>query len=172
MKISIITVVYNNKATIQDAIHSVLSQDYDHLEYIIVDGASTDGTVAVINETMIHSKRNIKFISEKDNGIYDAMNKGIGLATGDIVGILNSDDMYYSNDCLSTVVREFQRKSVDAVFADLVYVYRENLEKVVRYYSSANFSPHKFAFGWMPARSTSSDPSLGFGTSSGSAETW
>lgn len=155
MKVSIITVVYNNKETIQDAINSVLWQDYDHLEYIIVDGASTDGTVTVINETMrIYSKRNIKFISEKDNGIYDAMNKGIGLATGDIVGILNSDDMYYSNDCLSTIVSEFQRKSVDSVFADLVYVYRDNLKKVVRYYSSANFSPHKFAFGWMPAHPT------------------
>jgi glycosyltransferase involved in cell wall biosynthesis len=155
MKISIITVAYNNKEMIQDAMNSVLSQDYDPLEYIIIDGASTDGTVAVINETIkMHRGKNIKFISERDSGIYDAMNKGIGLATGDIVGILNSDDIYYDSDCLSTVVSEFQRKSVESVFADLVYVYRDNLKKVVRCYSSANFSPHKFAFGWMPAHPT------------------
>lgn len=155
LKISIITVVHNNRETIQDAINSVLSQDYDNIEYIIVDGASTDGTVEVINEVIkMHSGRNVKFLSEKDNGIYDAMNKGIGLATGDIVGILNSDDVYDNNHCLSTVISEFQKKGVDSIFADLVYVCRDNLQKVVRYYSSANFSPGKFAFGWMPAHPT------------------
>jgi len=155
LKISIITVVHNNRETIQDAINSVLSQDYDNLEYIIVDGASTDGTVEVINEVIkMHSGRNVKFLSEKDNGIYDAMNKGIGLATGGIVGILNSDDVYDNNRCLSTIISEFQKKGVDSVFADLVYVRRDNLQKVVRYYSSANFSPPNFAFGWMPAHPT------------------
>ena len=155
MKISIITVVYNNKETIQDCIDSVLSQEYDDLEYVIVDGASTDGTVEIIKDVVKrYPEKSIKFISEKDDGIYDAMNKGIGLASGDIIGILNSDDAYYTNDCLSTVVNEFQKKSVDSVFADLVYVRRDNLQKVVRYYSSASFSPCKFAFGWMPAHPT------------------
>jgi len=155
MKISIITVVYNNKDTIQDAMNSVLSQDYDNLEYIIVDGASTDGTVEVINEAIrIHSKRNIKFISEKDNGIYDAMNKGVKLATGDMIGMLNSDDLYINNDIISTVVNEFMTKNVDSVFADLVYVRVDDLDKIVRYYSSATFHPKKMAYGWMPAHPT------------------
>ena len=112
MKISIITVVYNNKETIQDAMYSVLSQEYDDLEYIIVHGASMDGTVEVIEDvTKKYPERSIKFISEKDNGIYDAMNKGIydamnkgiGLATGDLVGLLNSDDVYADNLVLKKV---------------------------------------------------------------------
>ena len=136
MKISIITVVYNNKKTIKDAINSVLSQRYENLEYIIVDGASTDGTVEVINEIIrTHSNKKIKFISEKDNGTYDAMNKGIDLASGDIVGTLNSDDLYYDKYCLSIVMDEFQKKSVDSVFADLVYVRSNNSDKIIRYYS-------------------------------------
>lgn len=155
MKFSIITVVYNNKGTIQDAINSVLSQNYENLEYIIVDGDSTDGTVKVVGEAIrINSNKNIKFISENDNGIYDAMNKGIDLATGDIVGILNSDDLYYDKHCLSIVMNEFQKRSTDSVFADLVYVQPNNPDKVVRYYSSSNFSPQKFAYGWMPAHPT------------------
>jgi len=155
MKISIITVVYNNKETIQDTIDSVCSQHYDNIEYIIIDGESTDGTIEVINETIqMHSQRNITFISEKDNGAYDAMNKGIDLADGDIIGILNSDDVYNDKHCLSIVVNELQEKSTDSVFANLVYVRPNNPYKVVRYYSSANFSPKKFAFGWMPAHPT------------------
>lgn len=155
MKISIITVVYNNKKTIKDTINSVLSQNYDNLEYIIVDGASTDGTVEVIKETIrIHSKKNILFISEKDNGAYDAMNKGIDLANGDIVGTLNSDDLYYDRYCLSIVMNEFKIKCTDSIFADLVYFRSNKSGKVFRYYSSANFSPNKFAFGWMPAHPT------------------
>ena len=155
MKISIITVVYNNKETIQDAINSVLLQNYDNLEYIIVDGASTDGTVDVINEALrIHSKKNIKFISEKDNGIYDAMNKGIRTSGGDVIGILNSDDFYINNDIISVVVNEFITKGVDSIFADLVYVRSDDLDKIVRYYSSAGFYPKRMAYGWMPAHPT------------------
>jgi glycosyltransferase involved in cell wall biosynthesis len=155
LKVSIITVVYNNRETIQEAINSVLAQDYGDVEYIIVDGASTDGTVEVVDEAIrIHSNKNIKFISENDNGIYDAMNKGIDLANGNIVGILNSDDLYYDKHCLSIVMNEFQNRNTDSVFADLVYVRPNNPDKVVRYYSSANFSPQKFAYGWMPAHPT------------------
>lgn len=155
MKISIITVVYNNKNTIQDAINSVLSQDYDDIEYIIVDGASTDGTVEVIKDVVKrYPERSIKFISEKDDGIYDAMNKGISLATGDIIGILNSDDFYINNDVISTVVNAFMAENVDSVFADLVYVRADDSDKIVRYYSSATFHPKKMAYGWMPAHPT------------------
>ena len=155
MRISIITVVYNSKDTIQDAMDSVLLQEYDDLEYIIVDGASTDGTVEVINEAIeINSKRNIKFISEKDSGIYDAMNKGISLATGDIIGMLNSDDFYINHNIISTVVNEFMTNSVDSVFADLLYVRADDSDKIVRYYSSAGFHPKKMAYGWMPAHPT------------------
>lgn len=155
MKISIITVVYNNKETVKETIDSVCSQEYDNIEYIIIDGASTDGTIGVINDTIrAYSQRNIKLISEKDNGAYDAMNKGIDLADGDIVGILNSDDLYYDKYSLSIVMNEFRNKSTDSIFADLVYVRPNNTDKVVRYYSSANFSSKKFAFGWMPAHPT------------------
>ena len=155
MKISIITVVRNNKETMRDAINSVLLQEYDDLEYIIVDGASTDGTVEAIKKTVKrYPERNIKFISEKDDGIYDAMNKGIQLATGDIIGILNSDDFYINKNVILTVVNEFIEKNVGAVFADLVYVKADNVNKIVRYYSSANFHPRKMAYGWMPAHPT------------------
>jgi len=155
MKISIITVVYNNRETISDAMDSVLSQDYPGLEYIIVDGASTDGTVDCIKQIIKkHPDRCIKFMTEKDSGMYDAMNKGIAMSTGDIVGTLNSDDVYINNQVLSAVAGEFMKEDVDSVFADLVYVRGGNLNKIVRYYNSANFHPPKMAYGWMPAHPT------------------
>ncbi|MEA2029006.1 MAG: glycosyltransferase family 2 protein [Campylobacterota bacterium] len=150
-KISIITVVWNNKETIKDAIDSVLAQTYDNIEYIVVDGASTDGTVEIVHS---YGDKITKFVSEKDNGLYDAMNKGIGLASGDIVGILNSDDFYTDNDVIEKVVKEFKEKQVDSVYADLVYVKPENLDKTVRYYDSSQFNPSRFAYGWMPAHPT------------------
>jgi len=151
MVISIITVSYNSSATIEDTILSVAAQSYPDIEHIIIDGASTDGTVTLIKK---HADKIAKFISEPDNGIYDAMNKGISFASGDIVGILNADDVYYDNGCLSTVINEFKKKNVDSVFADLVYVHPNNIDKVVRYYSSARFFPSKFSRGWMPAHPT------------------
>ena len=148
MKVSIITVVYNNQSTIDYAIRSVLSQDYPNIEYIVVDGNSTDATV----EKIQNYKKNIThFISEPDKGIYDAMNKGLKLATGDIIGILNSDDFYADNNIISSIVNEFQEKKIDLVFGDIVFVKPENLNKITRYYSSDNFHPRKFAWGWMPA---------------------
>ena len=155
MKISIITVVYNNEETIQDVMNSVLLQEYDDLEYIIIDGASTDGTVEIIKDILKrYPERNVKFISEKDNGIYDAMNKGIRNSTGDVIGILNSDDFYVNNNVISIVINKFITKKVESVFADLVYVRTDNLDKIVRYYSSAIFHPGKMAYGWMPAHPT------------------
>ncbi|MDQ1243685.1 MAG: hypothetical protein QG567_588 [Campylobacterota bacterium] len=151
MKISIITVVWNNKETIKDAIDSVLGQTYKNIEYIIVDGASTDGTVEVVQS---YGDKISKFVSEPDRGLYDAMNKGIALATGDVVGILNSDDFYIDEYVIEKIVKEFEDKQVDSVFADLVFVKPENLDNVVRYYDSSHFSPDKFAYGWMPAHPT------------------
>lgn len=151
MKVSIITVVYNNQATLDHAIHSVLSQDYPDIEYIIIDGGSTDKTVEIIQS---YPDQISQWISEPDQGIFDAMNKGIKLATGDIIGILNSDDFYADDQVISRVVAEFKTKQVDSVFADLVFVKPDNLNQVVRYYSSANFHPDRFAWGWMQAHPT------------------
>jgi len=135
-KISIITVVWNNAATIKDAIESVLSQTYDNIEYIVIDGASTDGTVEIIKS---YGDKIAAFVSEPDRGLYDAMNKGIALATGDIVGILNSDDFYINSHVLEDVALAFEQSQCDALFADLVFVHPANLEKVVRYYDSSHF---------------------------------
>ncbi|MDP2894012.1 MAG: glycosyltransferase family 2 protein [Sulfurimonas sp.] len=151
MKISIITVVWNNKKTIKDAIESVLGQTYKDIEYIIIDGASSDGTVDVVK---CYGDKISKFVSEPDRGLYDAMNKGVALATGDVVGILNSDDFYIDNGVIERVMKEFEKSQVDSVFADLVYVKSDNLNKVVRYYDSSHFTPQRFAYGWMPAHPT------------------
>lgn len=151
MKISIITVVWNNAATIKDAIDSVLSQAYDNIEYIVVDGASRDGTVEVVQS---YGDKIAKFISEKDKGLYDAMNKGIGLATGDIVGILNSDDFYKSNDILGLVASEFINKNIDCLYGDLEYVDAIDTKKVVRYWKSKPYKEGLFKKGWHPAHPT------------------
>lgn len=151
MKVSIITVARNNAKTIKDTINSVLSQTYTDKEYIVIDGGSTDGTTQIIKS---YGKKINKFISEKDEGIYDAMNKGIKLATGDVVGMLNSDDFYLNEYIIERVAREFQTKQVDSVYADLLYVQPSDLSKVVRYYDSSCFAPKNFKYGWMPAHPT------------------
>lgn len=151
LTVSIVTVVLNGVEHIADCIDSVISQDYNDIEYIVVDGGSTDGTIGVIKK---YEKNIDLWISEPDKGIYDAMNKGIVLATGDIIGILNSDDLYANETVVSNIAEEFGRDSIDAVFADLVYIDKKNPEKIIRYYKSSNFSPKKFAYGWMPAHPT------------------
>ncbi|MEP0916936.1 glycosyltransferase [Leptolyngbya sp. DQ-M1] len=151
MRVSIITVTYNAGATIRDTIESVLAQDYPNIEHIIVDGASSDNTVEIVQS---YGDRVAKFISEPDRGMYDGMNKGIKLATGDVVAILNADDFYVDSRVISTIAEQFEQHQVDSVFGDLVYVKHDNPEKVVRYYSSASFHPGKFAYGWMPAHPT------------------
>ncbi|HRI20775.1 MAG TPA: glycosyltransferase family 2 protein [Panacibacter sp.] len=130
MKVSIITVVYNNEQFIADAIESVLSQSYADIEYIIIDGASGDNTLKIIEGYKDHVA---KVVSEKDNGLYDAMNKGIKLATGDVIGILNSDDIYYSNKVIEEVAGIFRdHANADAVYGNLVYCEQANIKKVVR----------------------------------------
>lgn len=151
MKVSIITVVYNNKNTINDAVDSVINQTYKNIEYIIVDGGSTDGTIDVIRSC---GDKIDKFISEPDKGIYDAMNKGIRLATGDVVGILNSDDFYTSNDILEIVANEFISKDIDCLYGDLEYVESKNVNKVVRYWKSKPYNEGLFQKGWHPPHPT------------------
>lgn len=148
MKVTIITAVYNGAEHIQSCIESVLSQNHPDIEYIVVDGASKDNTLEIIKS---YGNRISQVISEPDKGMYDAMNKGLRLATGDIVGILNADDFYVDNTIISQIVAEFEKSKADSVYADIAFVTKDNLNKVVRYYSSASFRPWKFRFGYMPA---------------------
>ena len=145
-KISIITVAYNSVHTIKDTIESILSQDYKNIEYIVIDGGSCDGTVDIIKmyiDTIDY------FISEPDKGIYDAMNKGIIASTGDVVGILNSDDFYPNRFVLSNVAKSFSQENCDAVYGDLVYVNAEHTSKIERYWEAGIYSTTKIKNGWM-----------------------
>lgn len=151
MKISIITIAYNSAETIEATIQSVISQDYTDVEYIIIDGASKDATMDVVDR---YRDQIAVVVSEPDQGIYDAMNKGVARATGEIVGILNSDDFYADNTVLSNVVARFNESGAEAVYADLVYVERDNPDKVVRYWKSKPYKPGMFRKGWMPAHPT------------------
>jgi glycosyltransferase involved in cell wall biosynthesis len=148
LKVSIITVSKNSKDTISASIDSVLNQTYKNIEYIIIDGSSHDGTIEVIKK---YIDKISYFTSEPDNGLYDAMNKGISHANGDIIGILNSDDFYIDNLVIEKVVNEFESEEVDSIYADIVFVDSKNLNKILRYYDSSFFKPKKFAYGFMPA---------------------
>lgn len=154
MKISIITVTFNSGKTLHDTIQSVLSQSYSDIEYILIDGSSKDNTVDIIKEYESQFCGRMKWISEKDKGLYDAMNKGIRMATGDIVGIINSDDFYHQTDIISKVAEAFQYEAVEAIYGDVRFVNPDNPDKTVRYYSSKNFSPKLFRYGFMPAHPT------------------
>jgi glycosyltransferase involved in cell wall biosynthesis len=151
VRVSIITVSFNSEKTIRDTIESVLSQDYADIEYIVIDGGSVDGTMGIVSQ---YGGRISKVVSEPDRGIYDAMNKGMKLADGSIIGFLNSDDMYMSTSSVSQLMSPIITEGVDASFADLVVVDAVDTKKVVRYYDSSFFSPKKFRFGWMPAHPT------------------
>ena len=148
MKISIITATFNSAESIKDCIKSVNYQTYNNIEHIIIDGASKDNTLGIINSI---PNRVTTIVSEPDKGIYDAMNKGIMAATGDIIGILNSDDFFTSTDVIYTIVKEFEESGIDALYGDVHFVNPDNLKKTVRYYSSAIFRPSLFRFGFMPA---------------------
>lgn len=151
MKISIITATYNSGSTLRDTIESVINQTYKDIEYIIVDGASKDNTLDIAREYEPRFEGKMRIISEPDKGIYDAMNKGIAAANGDVIGILNSDDFYTSNNVLSKINNTFETNDVDAVYGDIHFVNDDNLGKCVRYYSSKGFKPWKMRMGWMPA---------------------
>jgi glycosyltransferase involved in cell wall biosynthesis len=151
MKVSLITVVYNGESYIETCLRSIASQDYKDIEYIIMDGGSKDRTLEI---TERYRDYVTVIVSEPDKGLYDAMNKGIARATGDIVGILNSDDFYAHPGIISRVVQEFLDKQVDTVFGDLVFVSPENLKKVVRYYSPKHFRVSWFEKGDMPPHPT------------------
>jgi glycosyltransferase len=151
MKVSIITACYNSAATIEDTIRSVQSQTYPDIEYIIVDGASKDDTLSIVDGM---KERISKVHSGKDEGIYDAMNKGIAMATGDIIGILNSDDVYENEKVIEQVVQVFDSQPVDTVYGDLVYVAEDDLNRVIRYWKSGNYYRRAFLNGWMPPHPT------------------
>lgn len=151
MKVSIITVCFNSAKTIEDTINSVLNQDYLDIEYIVIDGGSSDGTQDIIQK---YHENIDSWVSEPDLGMYDAMNKGIARATGEIIGILNSDDVYISTQVVSQLINAMNDAKADIVFADLILVDPNNLNKVLRYYDSGRFKPSRFRWGWMPAHPT------------------
>jgi glycosyltransferase involved in cell wall biosynthesis len=147
LRVSIITVCYNSAETIEATIQSVMAQDYAHIEYILIDGHSNDNTLEIIHRY----KENIALVvSEKDEGIYFAINKGIALATGDIIAILHADDFYTNNMIISTVVQAFQTKKVDTVYGDLQYVDRHQSSKITRHWKAGMYEPELFLEGWMP----------------------
>lgn len=151
MKVSIITISYNSAETIEDTIKSVIAQSYPNIEYILIDGASHDGTLDIIHK---YQNDIAYFTTEKDEGIYDAMNKGVAAATGDIVGILNSDDIYADDKVIQDVVDQFNKTQCQGCYADLEYVDRENTTKVIRYWKAGAYSPGSFRKGWMPPHPT------------------
>ncbi len=150
MRVSIITATYNSASTIAETMQSVEEQDHPHIEHIIVDGHSLDETLRII-EQYPHTAT---LISEKDDGIYDAMNKGVRAATGDIIGILNSDDLYVDAHVISKIVRTFQDPGVQVCYADLEYVDALNSARVTRTWKSGNFDSRSFYWGWMPPHPT------------------
>ena len=150
LKVSIITSSYNSSKTIADTINSVNNQTYSNIEHVFIDGKSTDDSVEIINKL---SNREKAIISEKDKGIYDAMNKGVALASGDIVAILNSDDFYADENVISDIVALFENNGADAVYADLDYV-TEDTTKIVRKWRSGKYSHGMFNWGWMPPHPT------------------
>jgi glycosyltransferase len=151
MRISIVTTVLNGRDTLEQAIRSISSQIYKNIEHIIIDGGSTDGTLEVISR---HKERIAKFISEPDNGIYDALNKGIRLASGDVIGLLHGDDFYAHDRVLESVVNAFERQNVDSCYGDLLYVNKNDTDKVIRYWKASEYHPGKFKSGWMPPHPT------------------
>ncbi|HNS20087.1 MAG TPA: glycosyltransferase family 2 protein [Sedimentisphaerales bacterium] len=151
MRVSIVTVCFNSAATIEDTIQSVCDQEYDDLEHIIVDGGSTDGTQDVIRR---HNGRIKKFISEPDRGIYDAMNKGLALAAGEVVAFLNADDVYASSAVIGDVTAAIREDHVDGVYGDLVYVKRQGSHRILRYWRAGEYRPMAFYRGWVPPHPT------------------
>ena len=147
LKVSIITISYNSAKTLGETIKSVLEQSYVDLEYIIIDGQSADTTVEIIKS---YGDRISTYVSEKDDGIYDAMNKGVSLARGDIIGFINSDDKLNSEDCIWEIVKVFQVNDCDVVYGDKIYTDSKNTNRVIRYWKAGEYDRSNFEKGWMP----------------------
>ena len=153
MKISIITATFNSGKFIESCIKSILKQNYKKFEIIIIDGLSTDSTIKKI-KTLLDKHNNIKFFSEKDLGIYHALNKGIEKANGDIIGFVHSDDLLYNKNVLSNIIDVFKNSNIDGVYGDLQYVEKQNTNKVIRYWKSKDFKPNLINKGWTPPHPT------------------
>jgi glycosyltransferase involved in cell wall biosynthesis len=150
MKISIITATYNSSLTVRDTLKSIAGQSYNDIEHLIIDARSADNTLEIVKE-FPHVQ---KTVSEKDQGIYDAMNKGIKIATGEVIGILNSDDIYVHPEVISTVAKVFEDEKIQSVYADLQYVQHDDMDKVIRTWRTGSFNKKKFYYGWMPPHPT------------------
>ena len=151
MKFSIITAVLNGSNTIHDTLESILGQSYKNIEHVIIDGGSTDQTLDILKR---YENRTTRIISEPDKGIYDALNKGIQLSSGDIIGILNGDDFYAHDQVLNRVADVFENQKVDSCYGDLQYVNRDNTSRIIRQWRSSGYKPGKFSYGWMPPHPT------------------
>lgn len=150
MKISIITATYNSESTLPATLRSIVEQTFQSIEHIIIDGASTDSTLSIIRDYAAQHP-GVTYLSEKDNGIYSAINKGVSLATGDVIGILNSDDILADNSVLQTIAEAFSHTGTQAVYGDLMYCKGDS---IVRYWKSNSFDMRELRFGWMPAHPT------------------
>ncbi|HEY1038862.1 MAG TPA: glycosyltransferase family 2 protein [Bacteroidia bacterium] len=147
LKVSVITTTYNSASTLEDTIKSVIEQDYPNIEYIIIDGLSKDNTLGIVDK---YKEKIAKVISEKDKGIYDALNKGISHATGDIIALLHSDDFYIDKQVISKVAKAFEDKGTESVYGNLYYVDKDNTDKIVRKWISGKYTHGMFLNGWMP----------------------
>ena len=151
MKVSIITAVYNSEKTIEDCAQSIIAQTHPEIEHIVIDGGSTDGTLEILEKYKEHFAY---LVSEKDKGFYDAINKGLKVATGDLVGTLNADDLYAHNQVIDKVVNKIKSQAVDSCYGDLVYVHPQDTSKVIRYWKSGDYADGQFRKGWMPPHPT------------------
>jgi len=145
------TAVYNRADTIAQAVQSVQAQSWHNVEHVVIDGASTDGTLQAVQASM--NARTV-LVSEPDNGIYDALNKGLARATGDVIGLMHSDDFYADNDVLQSVAAAFANPTVNAVYGDLDYVAKSDTSHIIRRWRSGEYSPSKLSHGWMPPHPT------------------
>ena len=151
MKVSLITVTYNSAQFLEDCIISVINQSYSNIEYIIIDGKSTDTTISIIKK---YEHQIYKWVSETDRGMYDAINKGMEMSSGDIIGILNSDDIFDNKEVISEIVKAFSENNVDSIYGDLEYVDPNNTNKIYRIWKGKPYKRNLFLKGWMPAHPT------------------
>lgn len=151
MKVSVITAVYNSRATVEAALASALAQRHGNVELLVIDGGSTDGTMEVLRD---YADRIAVLVSEPDSGIYDALNKGIGLASGEVVGFLHADDLFADDFVIERIAAAFRDPAVEAAYGDLVYVSKTDTRRVIRRWTAGPFSKARMGWGWMPPHPT------------------